>query len=124
MASKIKLGDSVMDVLIKMSEGNPGAANVLAQILDKKDWYAGVDGIMMILNLDTIGIYGSKIWILYKDCCNSDLTQMELVLRNWQMGKLTAYDIQTNLDIPRAVPFENLVSLAELFTFKEERGVI
>ena len=66
---KIGLLDTGMDILLKMSEGNPGAATVLAELL-KKD---GTDGFFAILGLDDMNIRGSQVWVGYKDHCGMDM---------------------------------------------------
>jgi hypothetical protein len=113
--SKIKLQDTMMDVMVKMSEGNPGALTCLMGMMQKSDWYGGMDSLAAILSFDTIGLYGSNLYMLWNDCCDRDLTKLELVLRNWQMGNLSAEEIHKNISQGRGTPFENLKSLEELF---------
>lgn len=114
--SKIQLTDTIQDIVIKMAEGNPGAMTCMFQMMQKTDWFGNVDAIMMILQLDSMEIYGSKLYMLWSDCCGKDLTRMELVLRNWQMGRLPLAIIKENLAQGWGQPFENLVSLDEMFT--------
>jgi hypothetical protein len=89
--TKIKLEMSMMDILMVMSDGNPGAATVLMQLLkdgskiDPQDIFGGLGTIMA---LDTHGIYGPRIWMLYKDVCKEDLTSLIAVLRADQLGQL------------------------------------
>jgi len=113
--AKLQLMDTMPDVIIKMAEGNPGACSCLLAMLGKKDWFARVDPIMMILMLDEMGIYGSKLYMLWSDACDKDLSKMELVLRNYQLGHLKIDVIKRNLNQGRARPFEGLLSLEELF---------
>jgi len=63
---RIELTDSVMDVLMNMSEGNPGAITVLAEMLNR-------DGLMDILTLDDMNIRGSQIWLGFKDFAGEDM---------------------------------------------------
>lgn len=89
--SKIQLSDTTSSMVAKISEGNPGAINVLLQMLkggDTIDPQAAMGGVGAILNLDAAGIYGSSIWMLYKDVCNQSLVKMLAVLRAWQLGQL------------------------------------
>lgn len=79
---RINLNDSTMDVVVKMSEGNPGAMNVLMQILSnggKIDPDGFMGGLGTILLLDTYGIYGSDIYILNNDICERDLPKTLVV---------------------------------------------
>ena len=113
--AKINITGTVQEALVVMSRGNPGALTCMLQILQKKDWYGGVEPFMMILLLDTMELYGADIYMLWSDCCAKDLNQMELVMRNFQMGLLSLETIRENLDQGRGTPFENLKSLEELF---------
>lgn len=92
MKEKIQLTDSIQDVLFKISEGNPGALNVCINILkegEKIDPDNAMGGLGVLLSLDTLGLYGSKIWMLYKDVCDCELSAMLAVLRAWQLGYAT-----------------------------------
>lgn len=92
-ATRIKGSDSTQDVMVKMSEGNPGALTVLMSLMtraakiDPDNWMPGLGE---ILSLDTLGIYGSKIWMLYKDVCGEDLVKMCAVMRANQLGFINA----------------------------------
>jgi hypothetical protein len=113
---KIGLHDTMMDVVMKMSEGNPGALTCLMDIMQKQDWYGGADSLTMVLSFDILGLYGSKLYILWNDCCYRNLDKLELVMRNWQMGNLSEQDIYNNVSNVRGTPFTNLKSLEGLFS--------
>lgn len=87
--TRIGLQDTVMDMLIKMSGGNPGALTVLSQLMREGD---AIDpdnimgGLGNILSLDTHQIYDDKIWIFYKDVCGQSLVTMLGLLRAVQLG--------------------------------------
>ena len=92
MKEKIKLTDSTQDILFKMSEGNPGALTVLLKMLaETKDIDPDnmLGGFGPILSLDTLNLYGSQIWMLYKDVCKESLVSTLAVLRGWQLGFTT-----------------------------------
>ena len=80
MREKIVLSEDVLDIMIKMSEGNSGAATVLAYLhgelalLNEPPGPRGRTGLLvMLLNLDDMNIRGSQIWVGFKDHCNSDI---------------------------------------------------
>lgn len=80
------------DILAKMAEGNPGAITVLIRLMKEGeaiDPQCFMGGLGAILGMDTHRVYGSKIWMLYKDVCGQDLVKMMAVLRACQLGKLT-----------------------------------
>ncbi|KKN05674.1 hypothetical protein LCGC14_1085070 [marine sediment metagenome] len=64
---ELRLDSSMMDMLVMISECNPGALNVLMQLVQKDD------GLGIILDLDDMNIRGTQIWIGYKDFCGEDL---------------------------------------------------
>ena len=51
-----------------LAAGNVGTASVLGQIID--DPFAGL---MILLNLERIGLRGEPIWLLYRDVHGMDL---------------------------------------------------
>lgn len=86
---RIQLDDRPLDAMQKMTDGNPGAAVVLGELFQKTkeiDPHAGLGGYHYILFLDDMEIYGSKIWLLYKDICEQKVERIILLLRAWQLG--------------------------------------
>lgn len=96
--AKIKLSDTMMDILMKLSEGNPGAVTVLVNLAKEGDQidpdaFSGHLGVM--LDLDTLGIYGSGIWVVYKDICRCSMKHFIAIFRARQLGLLSENDIKT-----------------------------
>jgi hypothetical protein len=84
-----------------MSEGNPGALNVCINLLkegERIDPDSMLGGIGPILALDSLGIYGSRIWILYKYICNQSLVLTIAVLRAVQLGFLKEETLKTAIE--------------------------
>lgn len=121
---RITLKDSMMEIMIKMSGGNPGALRVLLQIVKqspKIDPQGAMEGLGPLLGLDTENIYEERIWMLYKDVCGLDMVKMLACLRASQLGLITssqlseAVDGTTKLDVDdvllkvktRLVEFDN-----------------
>lgn len=87
--SRINLQDSTMDAVIKMSDGNPGAMNVLMEILSKGKYIDPNDpmqGLGSVLMLDTLEIYGTDIYVLHNDICERNLARTLAVIRSTQLG--------------------------------------
>jgi len=87
--SIIELTDTPMDMMVKMSQGNPGAATVLGRLFSEEpaiDKDSALPSIGSILALDTYGVYGSDIWVLYKDKCGVDIRKLVMLLRACQLG--------------------------------------
>jgi hypothetical protein len=99
--TRIELTDTPMDVIVKMSEGNPGAMTVLINLFKEGgeiDPDAAFGGLASVLDLDSHGIYGSRIWCLFKDVCGQDLTATVGVLRGCQLGLLPEADLLRAID--------------------------
>ncbi len=58
-----------MAMLVTMSEGNPGAASVLAMLMEDSP----ETGFMKVLGLDDMNVRGPQIWVGFKDHCKQDL---------------------------------------------------
>jgi hypothetical protein len=87
--SKIQLEDSIQDIIVKMSDGNPGAVTTLIEVIkngEKIDPQSAFAGVGSILLLDSFGIYGSSIYILYNDKCNKNIRKFIMLLRAVQLG--------------------------------------
>lgn len=93
---RIGLNDSILDVVTKLSDGNPGAVNVLMLIIknnaaiDPDDFFGPLGP---LLYLDTCGIYGPKIWMLFKDICGQDIVKTLAMLRACQLGLINSNDL-------------------------------
>lgn len=96
MKQLIDLTDTALSAMVKMSQGNPGAAVALAALYKnspKIDPQA-MEGIGPILLLDSFGIYGSHIYVLYNDICDRNITKMITVLRACQLGFFSALTLK------------------------------
>lgn len=98
---RIKLEMSLMDMFMTMSEGNPGALTVLMDIfkegerIDPQDFMGGLGAILM---LDELGVYGPRVWMLYKDVCGQDLLKTVAMTRAFQLGYVTEDQLNYAID--------------------------
>lgn len=89
--SRVRLEMSLRDVVIEMSDGNPGALNVMMLVVREAeaiDPDAALGAFGVLCALDEHGIYGPDIWGLYKYVCGQSLPKMLAVLRAIQLGRL------------------------------------
>ena len=99
--SKIKITDTIKDMMIGLSEGNPGALTVCVNLMraepsiDPDNMLAGIGS---LLELDQQEIYGPRIWMLYKDVCKEDITKTIAVLRSCQLGLVSKNDLVHAID--------------------------
>jgi len=89
--SRLNLDDGMLEITTKMSGGHPIAMNVIMQLFaegSKIDKDTPMGGIGTLLNLDSLEIYGTDIYILYNDICDRDLVKTIAVVRASQLGFL------------------------------------
>lgn len=89
MGKRINFTTTVMEAVIGLSEGNPGAATVLGGLMKdikKIDPVNKLGYLAYFMKMDELDIVGSNIWILYKDCCGENLTNFCSVFRALQLG--------------------------------------
>lgn len=87
--TRIELTDTTVDVIAKLSEGNPGAMTAmmdLMSICEEIDPQSFMGQLAPLLSFDTHGIYGSAIYIVYNDKCNRDPRKVLVLLRAVQLG--------------------------------------
>lgn len=96
---RISLNDSMLDVMLKLAEGNPGAITVLTQIV-KQD---STEGFFILLGLDDMNIRGSQIWVGYKDYCDCDLTKFIEAVTNRDGNMVAEINRAFSSDQPQAV---------------------
>ncbi len=97
--AKINGSETVQEMLLKLVEGNPGAIRVCMEIYTGS---AKIDPdcmpLLHLLAFDDLGIYGSRIWMLYKDVCKHDLTHTIGMLRAQQLGFITREELNHAID--------------------------
>ena len=96
--SRIQLTDTGMDMMMKMSDGNPGALTAIMDIMAKSvdiDPQSALGEISCILSLDTHEIYGSDIYVLWNDKCNREARRVVMLLRAVQLGFMHESKLQS-----------------------------
>ena len=86
---RITLGMSGAEICKAMAEGNIGGATVCISLLKHNaeiDHDSLLGNLGSILILDTLNIYGSRIWMLYKDVCKENIATTIALLRAYQLG--------------------------------------
>jgi hypothetical protein len=110
--SRLKLDMSFNDAVFAMSDGNPGAITVIMDGFRLGDSIdpQGMGGWGFVLNLDQYGIYGSRVWRLYKDLCGESLSKAIAMVRSAQMGLISAETLNTAIDGTAKVDVDQTVS--------------
>jgi hypothetical protein len=113
------------DILSLLAEGNIGALTVMIEMMKhgaQIDPDSALGGLGAILALDTHEIYGSRIWMLYKDVCGQDLRTTLAILRAVQLGFLHESSLNEAIDSSRRPgKTEALIDVPALVAKVEER---
>lgn len=97
------LATTVERIIAAVAEGNIGAIDVLTRMMlqnEKIDPDSVLGPLGGIMFLDTLGIYGSRVWMLYKDVCGESILKMIAVLRAVQLGCYQASLLDKAIDRP------------------------
>lgn len=109
----IELHDTPLTAIAKVSNGNVGAVQVLVQLFQTGaaiDPDSAFGAMGPIFSFESLEIYGPNIWVLYKDCCGSDILGVQTVLRAAQLGILPRYELL------EAIRTSSLLDTASLLT--------
>lgn len=80
--SRITMFDDLTSAVTKLCNGNPGAINACCVLIKEgAHIYPYTDGCEYLMTLDSIGIYGTDIYVLWSDICQRDLEKMIQMLR-------------------------------------------
>lgn len=118
---RITGSDNGLTATMKMSDGNPGAVMALMEMIQSKvdvDSFAG--GFGAVLLLDSYGIYGTDIYVLFSDICNKDVANMIAVLRACQLGM---FDVKILKDACSRQDYSgrDMIPVEELYAKVKER---
>lgn len=89
------------EVISIMSEGNPGALECISMMFADNAYGTAID----LLLFDKLEIYGSKLYMVWNDCCNRDMKKFKETIRAFRSEKFTKEQIHENLNQIRAKPF-------------------
>lgn len=119
--TRLGLEDTLMSSIVKLSDGNPGAASAcveLAKVAAAVDPDSAWEAAGPLIALDTHGIYGSRIWMLYKDVCGQDPVKVIAVLRAVQLGLLPEQKMLSVVDGARG---QNELDIDSILASVQER---
>lgn len=119
---RIGLQDDFKTIMVKLSEGNPRGLTVLMQLFNKAesvDPDSALGPLTYLIDLDSFGIYGSHIWMLYKDVCKEDIVNTMAVLRAVQLGILSSGKLKRAIE--DSYSKEPIIDLVEILKKVQEQ---
>ena len=91
---------NIKEMIVTMSDGNPGAIACMLNMLDNNP-----KALLDILFFDTMEIYGSKIYMLWNDCCGRDMKTFRDTINYIREGNVSKEEVHENLNRVHAEPF-------------------
>lgn len=101
MTSRIGINDNTATAVAKLVDCNPGAVRVCGELFHntkKIDPDSALDEMDFIISLDTLEIYGPRIWMLYKDVCQHDIAKVMGLIKAYQFGFMTKAELDHAID--------------------------
>lgn len=112
--NRISLDDDAQTMLVKLCDGNPGALTTLIALLKQEqtiDPDSALGPYGTILSLDVMGIYGPRIWVLFKYVCDSKIDRLVTLFRAHQLGLVSEDAIKAASQEPPSTPPFDMESL-------------
>jgi len=97
--SKIEMDMHIRDTIVEVADGNIGALNACMEIINTDL------GLNKIEYLYAKKIYGSKLYMLWNDCCNRNIEWFNKTVDAFNNDDFTDDEIHENLNQGRATPF-------------------
>ena len=89
-------------LIMAISDGNPGALVAATAILNNDP----VHGFPCLCYLyHNLNINGSKLYMLWNDCCGQDICRWNKTIELIKAGKISKEDLHNNLGKIRAIPY-------------------
>ena len=92
-------GKSTEQMIVAISEGNPGSIQFCCELLSK----GGYDALLM---LTEAGLKGSRAYQLWNDCCGRDTEKAIKVLQYRKDGRITEEEMKDHVFQPWGKPFD------------------
>lgn len=89
--TRITSTDTMSSTAVKMADGDPGALDALVEVAkyaETIDPQSGMGPLAPMLGMNTQGIYGTEIYILWSDKCQRNIRKFLMLLRAVQLGFL------------------------------------
>jgi len=102
---KINILSGTTDIIVLMSEGNPGAVSVMMKIRDA-DTLHNDAWLLRIFDLDDMNMRGPQIWLGYKDHCKEDIEVFIQCIKDRDADMVRA----VNNEMSRTAEYEKAVT--------------
>lgn len=112
--TKLGLTDSLQDIIIKLSEGNPGAMSFIFEIIKYQE-NNPIKLVEEFLTIDSMHLYGSHLYMLWNDCCNRDVEKSLKIIKGYRLGNIKDSDIKERIiNVSYGISFDDLLERCEV----------
>lgn len=103
---RLKIFETTTQNFINFARGNPGAITTLFElqkvVQDKTAIY--------LITLDKMELYEDKLYMLWNDCCNRDISKVIKVLDYYEKGIINQIDIDERIkNVGYGKSFDDLI---------------
>lgn len=103
---RLKLENTIQETLFEFSGGNPGALTFLMKLIKERE----DDFVIDLMTIDDMGLYESKLYMLWNDSCNRDIHKVIKIFDLYRIGKITQNDIEERIkNVGYGKSFEDLL---------------
>lgn len=98
------LNVNIIEIMKDFAEGNPGAVAAMVKIMESAETIDpdnALGALGVLFSLDNLDCYGSNIWLLYKDICKSNVTNVHIIFRAIGFGLLNDKEVRQDIENAR-----------------------
>lgn len=115
--SRLNINMTIAENIINFTDGNPGAIATICELQKA----VGDKFATFLITLDCMELYGSKIYMLWNDCCKRDISKVIEVLNCFEKGIIKQKDIDERIkNVGYGKSFDDLINNDESEENKNE----
>lgn len=104
--SRLEIFSTVSQNFINFAGGNPGAIRTLFELQNA----VGDKTALYLITLDKMELYEDKLYMLWNDCCNRDISKVIKVLDGYEKGIIKQNDIDERIkNVGYGKSFDDLI---------------
>lgn len=104
--SRLEIFSTVSQNFINFAGGNPGAIKMLFELQNTVEDKTAI----YLITLDKMELYEDKLYMLWNDCCNRDISKVIKILDYYEKGIINQIDIDERVkNVGYGKSFDDLI---------------
>ena len=104
--SRLEIFSTVSQNFINFAGGNPGAIKMLFELQNAVEDKTAI----YLITLDKMELYEDKLYMLWNDCCNRDISKVIKILDYYEKGIINQIDIDERVkNVGYGKSFDDLI---------------